>query len=380
MLAFLTLALLISVTINIKLWPAKSHLPKQNNDAKAASTHTMPPTDDNTNQPSEQLANAPNQTPPRSQSATSSPQLGTPKQQQMYRIRQQIAAGEFGLAQQAIQDYLRGSPQDIEFLLLEAELVKATALIDDVMSHYYGLLDLALTTEQRAQVLLTISQLSADNIEKLKTIKAWDVLATFLEPLWQFDPNRRSIILALAESYARQGQEFLMENVLASLPQGDLEGQRIRQVLVAQLSPTASQESEDIPVDPAQYERSVSLTSLGDHFIAPIKLGRYQANLMIDTGASTTVITTEKFRTLNRRFAREYIGTFTVNTAGGQVAAPIFQFKQVFIGGFRIDDVAVVVLDMPDFSFADGLLGMNLLRQFDFKIDQKNQQLLLNRL
>jgi len=175
-------------------------------------------------------------------------------------------------------------------------------------------------------------------------------------------------------------RSFLMENVLASLPQGDLEGQRIRQVLVAQLSPTTSQESEDIPVDPAQYERSVSLTSLGDHFIAPIKLGRYQANLMIDTGASTTVITTEKFRTLNRRFAREYIGTFTVNTAGGQVAAPIFQFKQVFIGGFRIDDVAVVVLDMPDFSFADGLLGMNLLRQFDFKIDQKNQQLLLNRL
>lgn len=372
----LIIALLVSVTINIMLWQATSDMPTSDNEGSIASDHEISPSHRDANQ-------SPRQTtyePVSSESNENIALLGTPKQQDMYRIKQQIAAGEFGLAQQAIQDYLRDYPQDIEFLLLEAEWVKATALIDDVMSHYYGLLDLALTTEQRAHVLLTISQLSNENIEKLKAIKAWDVLATFLEPLWQFDPNKKSIILALAESYARQGQEFLMENVLASLPQGDLEGQRIRQLLLVQYSPSDTVEPDVQQPDPTQYERSVSLTSLGDHFIAPIKLGRYSANLMIDTGASTTVITAEKFRTLNRRFAREYIGTFTVNTAGGPVAAPIFQFKQVFIGGFRIDDVAVVVLDMPDFSFADGLLGMNLLRQFDFKIDQQNQQLLLNRL
>lgn len=374
--ALLIIALLVSVTINIKLWQGTSDMSLKRNEGHIAPAQGTSYSHIDANQ-------LPRQTSVHSftsQSTENIALLGTPKQQDMYRIKQQIAAGEFGLAQQAIQDYLRDYPQDIEFLLLEAEWVKAAALIDDVMSHYYGLLDLALTTEQRAHVLLTISELSTENIEKLKAIKAWDVLATFLEPLWQFDPNRKSIILALAESYARQGQEFLMENVLASLPQGDLEGQRIRQLLLAQFSPSDTKQPDAELPDPIQYERSISLTSLGDHFIAPIKLGRYPANLMIDTGASTTVITAEKFRTLNRRFAREYIGTFTVNTAGGPVSAPIFQFKQVFIGGFRIDDVAVVVLDMPDFSFADGLLGMNLLRQFDFKIDQQNQQLLLNRL
>ncbi|GAA0858447.1 retropepsin-like aspartic protease [Aliiglaciecola litoralis] len=297
----------------------------------------------------------------------------------IFRIKQQIAAGEFGIARQAIQQQLRAQPQNIEYLLLEAYLIKATSNVDQVLAHYYSLLDLPLNTQQRGEVLLTITNLTNDNIEKLKSIRAWDVLATFLEPLWQFDPNRKSIILALAESYARQRQEFLMENVLASLSQHDIEATKIRQIFAAQSSATKLSSNDPQPEKLLQYERAVALTPLGDHFIAPLKLGRRTLNLMIDTGASTTVITGKTFSSLPNTYQRQYIGSFKVNTAGGQVTAPLFQLKQVFLGGFRLDDIAVVVLDMPEFSYADGLLGMNLLRQFDFKIDQQNAELLLNR-
>lgn len=307
----------------------------------------------------------------------SSPQMRQ-KAQAIYAIRQQLAAGETQKARDAILDYLRANPRDIDYLLLEADLVKLTAQTSDVLQHFYGLLDLPLNTEQKAEVLLVITSLTINNIEKLKSIRSWDVLATFLEPLWQFDPNRRSIIVGLAEAYARQGQEFLMENVLASLPQDDLEVSKIRSMLA-----NVNNASEITDIDENQrldYERTLDLENFGDHFIAQAFIGRYSLNLMIDTGASTTVITDRTFQQLRRRSDFNYVGTYKINTAGGQVYAPIYQLKQLFIGGFRLDDLAVVVLPMPDFTQANGLLGMNLLRQFDFKIDQQNSQLLLNRL
>ncbi|TRY29415.1 TIGR02281 family clan AA aspartic protease [Aliiglaciecola sp. M165] len=307
----------------------------------------------------------------------SSPQMRQ-KAQAIYAIRQQLAAGETQKARDAILDYLRANPRDIDYLLLEADLVKLTAQTSDVLQHFYGLLDLPLNTEQKAEVLLVITSLTINNIEKLKSIRSWDVLATFLEPLWQFDPNRRSIIVGLAEAYARQGQEFLMENVLASLPQDDLEVSKIRSMLA-----NVNNASEITDIDENQrldYERTLDLENFGDHFIAQAFIGRYSLNLMIDTGASTTVITDRTFQQLRRRSDFNYVGTYKINTAGGQVYAPIYQLQQLFIGGFRLDDLAVVVLPMPDFTQANGLLGMNLLRQFDFKIDQQNSQLLLNRL
>ncbi|MDO6695338.1 retropepsin-like aspartic protease [Aliiglaciecola sp. 3_MG-2023] len=301
-------------------------------------------------------------------------------QKAIYWIKQQLAAGELVEAKEAIQAYLRHQPQNIDYLLLEGQLIAKTAPIDEVLAHYYGLLDFPLETEEKAKVLALITELTSSNISKLKAIRSWDVLATFLEPLWQFDPTRRSIIVALAEAYAYQNQEFLMENVLASLQQGDLDAARIRQILAQQTSPiktsTPLQENEPIVND---YERNIKLRALGDHYTTPIMIGRSTHELMLDTGATTTVLTSEAFDRISRRTSWEYVGTYKINTAGGLFDAPVYQLKQVFFAGFRLDNVAIVVLPMPDFSYADGLLGMNILRQFDFKIDQQNDRLLLNR-
>ncbi|WJG08308.1 retropepsin-like aspartic protease [Aliiglaciecola sp. LCG003] len=299
------------------------------------------------------------------------------KAQHIQQIRQQIAANEYHSAKQAIQVYLRMHPQDIDYLILEAQWVQSTGQINEVLAEYYSLLDLALTTPQRAEVLSIIEQLTQDNIEKLKGIGSWDILATFLEPLWQFDPTRNTIILSLAEAYAHQQQEFLMENVLASLPQGDPSAERIRQIFQQQYAVAASaDQSKNRSND---YERSAKLTPLGDHFVVSTRIGRVPFELMLDTGASTTVLTQNAFERIGRYVKKHYVGTYKVNTAGGQVDGAIYQLDHLFFGGFRVDSVAVVVLPMEEFDYADGLVGMNLLRQFDFKIDQQNAQLLLSR-
>lgn len=98
---------------------------------------------------------------------------------------------------------------------------------------------------------------------------------------------------------------------------------------------------------------------------------------MIDTGASTTVISQEAFDALPRRVKREFIGNFTVNTANGPVDAPVYRFNTLRIGEYQVEDIAIVVLSLQNLG-ADGLLGMNFLNQFRFNIDQVNSQLILS--
>lgn len=362
--AFLAVCLGLSLSLNVYLWG-------ENIVAPAAQL------EDNKKYAPELLQNT-SSTNTISKGQNLTPMNNDEKSKQIFKVRQWIAAAEYDNARDYILDYLREYPKDIDFLLLEAELIGKTNGLNYTLAHLYDLLDLALTTEQRAEVIANITALASENISKLMSIRSWDILETFVEPLWQFDPTRKSFILALAESYAWQNQESLMENVLASLPGDDSDAKRIRSIL--QGTGEASIQDDPIKQDQSYYDRIIKLQRYGDHFITNSLFGRTQVSLMIDTGASTTVITQRAFNQLGRSARHDYIGNFTVNTAGGQVDAPIYRLKQLFLGGFRIEDIAVVVLPMPDFKAADGLLGMNFLRKFDFKIDQTNETLMLKRL
>lgn len=372
--AFLAICLGLSLCLNVYLWGENIIAsPSEIGQSKQYAPELLQNTSSSTSFPDvNRSLNGSSET------QTLTAKLDDEKSKQIFKVRQWIAAAEYDNARDYILDHLREYPRDIDFLLLEAELISKTNGLNYTLAHFYQLLDLALSTEQRADVIANITALASDNISKLMSIRSWDILETFVEPLWQFDPTRKSFILALAESYAWQNQESLMENVLASLPRDDIDAKRIRRILLGE----ENFNNQDDPVKQTQsyYDRIVRLQRYGDHFITDSLVGRTQLRLMIDTGASTTVITRRAFNQLGRAARHDYIGNFTVNTAGGQVDAPIYRLKQLFLGGFRLEDIAVVVLPMPDFKAADGLLGMNFLREFDFKIDQKNETLMLKRL
>lgn len=295
-------------------------------------------------------------------------------------IKHWINTGNWDAARVQIQSYLREYPQDTTYLLLEAQLIEQTYPVADSIAHYYTLLDYPLSDTQRTDITTRIMALANDNIGKLKAIQAWDILATFLEPLWQFGPTEKQYILPLAETYARQGRESLMENVLASLPQWDEEAIRIRRMLVTQGKPAESETPADIAASsaPIAYERTLSLARKGDHFYANLMIGRDKFSLMLDTGASTTVLAADAFARIRHRVKTEFIGNYRFNTAGGLVEADVYRVPQLFFAGFDLDDVAIAVIANASFGGSDGLLGMNILRQFDFKIDQNDGLLMLN--
>lgn len=298
------------------------------------------------------------------------------KQDWIEQCQKWISVGDWSKATDFIQRYLQQNPRDIEFLLLEAELIEKTKHISYALAHYYSVLDLPLTEEQTIQVSTRIDSLVAENVDKLKLIRSWDILATFLEPLWQFDPTNRNYILNLSEAYAQQQLGSLMEYVLASILPEDPEAIRIRRLIKSSQPDDNNDNETELPAE--TFDRAVALQKIGDHFIVEAKTMNASVRLMLDTGATTTVLSTDAFNRISTDTLSEFIGEYIVNTAGGQVQAPIYRFRQLSIADYSVDNIAVVVLPLEEFSEADGLLGMNFLKEFVFRIDQQRSLLYLD--
>ena len=63
-------------------------------------------------------------------------------------------------------------------------------------------------------------------------------------------------------------------------------------------------------------------------------------------------------------------------TAGGRIDAPVYRIQHVTLGDQVFNDIDFAVLAAPQ-SGAEGVLGMNVLGQIQFEIDQSTSQLLV---
>jgi clan AA aspartic protease (TIGR02281 family) len=332
----------------------------------------------------EHLANQSSQMPPAVDSEK--PNHNTPFKQTESNRAELLAQANLWLTEHKVlklgvflQSYLKQYPQDMDFLLLEAKLKVETTLLSDAITHYYDLLRKPMTSTQHNEIEQQIEQLSKNTIKQLRRNYSWDILAMFVEPLLQLEPNNRLYILSLAMAYAELFQEGLMENVLASLDFNDPDAQRIRNIIVAQqISPVndesdKSDESDDLDVGEtnANLKRPIPLKQFGDQYVVAASLSNNPVALLIDTGASVTAISKQYFDNLSNRYKINYLGRFSIGTAGGSIMAPIYQFQELTINHVTVQNLPVVILPMQSIANADGLLGMNFLREFDFKIDQR---------
>lgn len=267
-----------------------------------------------------------------------------------------------------VQAYLKVHPYDAQFLYLEIEYNRRSTVVTDTLSELFLLLRKPMSEELRRIVLVRIEEIYSHATLRLKEIEAWDILATMLESLMPLSPNNQTLLLDLAESYAMQQQFGLMEGVLAYLPRDTKQVQELRDI--------QNKANQPAPVR-AQDAPGISLIRSGEHFIVEASISeRHDVELLIDTGASTSVITQATFDALPGYINPEFVGNYTINTANGQVTAPVYRFASLAISDNYVDDIAIVVLPMTNFQ-ADGLLGMNFLRAFRFEIDQRNSRLIL---
>ncbi len=125
---------------------------------------------------------------------------------------------------------------------------------------------------------------------------------------------------------------------------------------------------------------SIALQKLGNQYA--VNLGnarRDNVKLLIDTGASMTAVSRESFDTINAGGDAVEQDRRVFRTANGLVQATVYSVPELILGPHRLENTQIAVIDFGTHRGIGGLLGMNILGQFRFQIDQEKSQLLLSK-
>jgi clan AA aspartic protease (TIGR02281 family) len=270
-----------------------------------------------------------------------------------------------------VQSYLRDYPQDTEALLIEAEAFYYTEPLNTALLNYYALREQILSAEQIESINKLIDVNTTRIIQQFSGDGAWDLLATFLEPLIQVDPLNRRYLMALATAYGMQQQTVLMENILASLPANDQRAQRLRDNIYARdekPEPELLTNTNNDLQDYSNRGRAVPLVERNGQYYTQVSIDGVNALLLVDTGASTTAISTRVFAQIAKQ-ETSYLGNFTVQTAGGNISSPIYRITNFKVGSEILNNISVVVLPTENLRNFDGLLGINVIKSFNVEYD-----------
>ena len=291
--------------------------------------------------------------------------------------------GQYALLATELSNLLKNDSLNESLLLLEAELIELTKPLPTVLVHYYDLAELPLSNETLTFIDTKIATLYQQAQTQLSQDEQWELVARLNEPLYQRIPDAKHYTLNLAEAYAYQQKLTLMEDVLAALPLNDRDANIIRNKAyemrdIANTDNMPS-ESELAPSDvvAARYQTRVALQRIGDQYRLEAKALNQKATMILDTGASTTAISSRLFARLGRMRNLTFIGNFNVRTASGTIEAPLVQIPRFYFAGYEFNDVSAIVLPEDALPDSDGLLGMNVLGQFDFAIMPQSSELIL---
>ncbi len=148
------------------------------------------------------------------------------------------------------------------------------------------------------------------------------------------------------------------------------------------LNKLASQSGEIAIRSTPVFEDSsaIKLQQRGNQYVVGLTVGQQDnVNLLIDTGASMTTLSQASFYALNSNGEAVIQDRRVFRTANGIVQGTVYSMPEITLGPYLLKNTQIAVLDFAMADNLDGLLGMNVLGQFRFQIDQENKNLILNR-
>ena len=128
-----------------------------------------------------------------------------------------------------------------------------------------------------------------------------------------------------------------------------------------------------------EVQTIVRFTSYKGQIIVPVVLnGSVTTNVLLDTGAGITIISTDLSRHLGLKVAREK--GVKLRTIAAEVEAPLARLDSIELGNFARDNflVAVSDLELGEGRKFEGILGMDFLNNYTIQIDNRNSRVLLS--
>ncbi|MEI6894150.1 MAG: retropepsin-like aspartic protease [Colwellia sp.] len=267
-------------------------------------------------------------------------------------------------AENSISAYLEFERDDVDFLYLQVDLYKQQHLSLLAIKQAYEVQYHVFNEVKKGNVIEFARDLVQQQAEVLINKGLWFELRELVEEVLLLDPDNLNLQWLIGRAQYQLGDfEYALNAIEPLLNHANYKIKA--QSLLAKIE-SALRKPESIP-----------LSRQGEHYIVQALINdRFTLSLLLDTGASISLISERAFSALNRYAETTYIKDIQLGTAGGQITASLYQVSEFAIQGYVVNDFVFAVSPFVS-KHNDGLLGMNFLRNFDFYIDQNNNSLML---
>lgn len=122
---------------------------------------------------------------------------------------------------------------------------------------------------------------------------------------------------------------------------------------------------------------TIPLIKQNGHYSIEAAIAGHSVSLLIDTGASITSIS-EFYLQQNPGIGKPNQREITLNTAGGSYLSYLFTASELSVGNLAFINHPVAVVNLPIESSFDGVLGLDILGQYEFQLSREDSLLTLN--
>jgi len=264
---------------------------------------------------------------------------------------------------------------DIEVLVLLARYQRISGYSAEAARTFQLAFTYAFTPADKQKVDLAFEGFVGATDEHLAGQQSWRQLISFYETLAVLDLTRPRYQLRLAELYMAHGEQDFGRDLLTRLSGIPSVSAAAANLLHASRAESGQGSTVD---QPSRATDAIPLRVVGSHYALPLGLNSAEdVHLIIDTGATTTTLSKSAFDALSRHGGFTELGPRMFNTAGGVTKGTLYRVASFRLGDQLLSDVDIAVLDFDMPPGVDGLLGMNVLRHFRFRVDQDEQRLYL---
>ena len=284
-------------------------------------------------------------------------------------VRSLRKSGQSIIAHALLTLYLKYEYRDVLALLLMAKLHQDADDEIEAIEVLFQANSYAHTPELINQTVKTVRSAVKNYNTQLLIQKDYIAQLNLYKRLTELEPEYALHFIGLAESYLSLGNVFDARKAL-DLTLHDSSVLDKRNDIFRRI---------EINMEPnRRYAAEVSLQALGNQFLVDVLLNNSQnAVLLLDTGASLSIISTELLAVLGIPY-QHTVRTAWFSTAGGRIKAPIIKLNSLAMDEVVVENIEAGVIGEFDNKKFDGLLGMNFLRHFEFFIDQNKHKLQLS--
>ncbi len=261
--------------------------------------------------------------------------------------------------------YLRAFFDDFDVLLVKADALTQQGKLQAAVFTFYDALDTYPAIEIDKEIRQHVHELVLQEDKKLRQRHDLQTLSDFYQQLLLRESNYVPYFLYYADTlinlkhYASAREQLL--NVRHHEQFAEISKKMLHYIEVLESGGSV-----------------VNLDRDGQHYLVNTTIGHSTPTvLLIDTGASVSTLSPEKFRQLDPAQYALVSNDLVLSTANGKTSVSVYRVNRLQLDKHILRDVDIAVLPMDSSFGADGLLGMNVLSHFHFEIDQANARLIL---